>query len=331
MGNDGTRRRSPWDLFAERQVHMRSGHESRYVVLSRPLQIGVAVGLLAILGLLATASYNAIAKHLELAAQERALAEQQIASAAQADRSASELATLRQQHEDARREIEQLSAALDQAQAERMAAVSASSEAGATAAELQGALAATTQARQRLAAELAESRASGASPARPGSAAGSADMQNLLAEVTGLRAELDRVNREAAALRQTATQARQALAALQGGSEILALPQGQAQVPTSDAVRQLQQDLADAQATVAGLSADLEDLKGAGSGAGPATEAAAELTTLEDQLGSAHRRAEQLGVSLAARQAASAGDVQPVAPTAAPTDAAPLPSPPAPR
>ena len=64
MGNDGTRRRSPWDLFAERQVHMRSGNESRYVVLSRPLQIGVAVALLAILGLFATASYNAIGKHL---------------------------------------------------------------------------------------------------------------------------------------------------------------------------------------------------------------------------------------------------------------------------
>lgn len=336
MGNDGTRRRSPWDLFAERQVHMRSGHESRYVVLSRPLQIGVAAGLLAILGLLATASYNAIAKHLELAAQERALAEQQTASAAQADRSASELATLRQQHEDARREIEQLNAALDQAQAERMAAVSASSEAGAAAAELQGALAATTQARQRLAAELAEARASGASPARPGSAPGSADMQNLLAEVTGLRAELDRVNREAAALRQTATQARQALAALQGSSGIPTLPHDQAQVPpASDAVRQLQQDLADAQATVASLSADLEGLKGAGSGAGLATDAAAELTTLENQLGSAHRRAEQLGVGLAARPPTSAGDVPPAAPAAAPaaapTDSAPLPSPPAPR
>jgi TolA-binding protein len=332
MGNDGTRRRSPWDLFAERQVHMRSGNESRYVVLSRPLQIGVAVALLAILGLLATASYNAIAKHLELAAQERALAEQQAASAALADRSASELTTLRQQHEAARREIEQLSAALDQAQAERMAAVSASSEAGATAAELQGALAATTQERQRLAAELADARASGTSPARPGSAPGSADMQNLLAEVTGLRAELDRVNREAAALRQTATQARQALAMLQGGSEIPALLQGEAQMPpASDAVRQLQQDLADAQATVASLSADLEDLKGAGSGADLALDAAAELTTLEDVIGRAHRRAEQLGASLAARQPASAGDVAPAAPAAAPADAAPLPSPPAPR
>ena len=168
MGNDGTGRRSPWDLFAERQVHMRSGNESRYLVLSRPLQIGVAAGFLAILGLLATASYNAIAKHLELAAQQRALAEQQAASTAQADRSAGELAALRQQNEAARREIEQLTAALDQAQAERMEAVTASSAAGATAAELEGALVATTQESQRLAAELAETRASGDSRPAPG-------------------------------------------------------------------------------------------------------------------------------------------------------------------
>jgi len=71
------------------------------------------------------------------------------------------------------------------------------------------------------------------------------------------------------------------------------------------------------------LSADLEALKGAGTGAGLATDAAAELATLEEQLGSAHRRAAQLGVSLAASQPEEIDDV--------PTDAAPLPSPPAPR
>ena len=341
MGNDGTGRRSLWDLFAERQVHMRSGNESRYLVLSRPLQIGVAAGFLAILGLLATASYNAIAKHLELAAQQRALAEQQASSAAQADRSAGELTALRQQNETARREIEQLSAALDQAQAERMEAVTASSAAGATAAELEGALVATTQESQRLAAELAETRASGDSRPGPGSAPGSADTQDLLAEVTGLRAEFERVNREAAALRRTATQARQALAAFQVGGETSALPQDPAQAQPgtplrqraltaapSDAVRRLQQDLADAQATVATLSTDLEALKG--TGAGVATDAAAELVTLEQQIGSAHRRAEQLGVTLA-RRPASAGAAPPAAPPAGPTSAAPLPSPPAPR
>ena len=350
MAKDGSGRRSPWDLFAERQVHMRTGDESRYVVLSRPLQIGVAAGFLAILAVLGVASYNAIASHLERVAQQRALVEQEASSAAQADRAARELASLRQQSEAAEREIERLTAALDQAQAERMEAITASSEAGATAAELEGALVATTQERRRLAAELEAMRASGASRSGPGSAPGSADVQDLLAEVTGLRAELERVNREALALRRTATETRQALRALQGGGEFQeTLPQGPqpdasgtppwqlalTAAPAGDEVRRLQQDLADAQATVASLSAGLEALKGAGTGAGPATDAAAELATLEEQLGNAHRRVEQLGVSLAGRQPEAAGDAPPDAPADAaadaPADIGPLPSPPAPR
>ena len=33
------------DLFAERQVYLRSGLTSRYVVVSRPLQIAVTIGV----------------------------------------------------------------------------------------------------------------------------------------------------------------------------------------------------------------------------------------------------------------------------------------------
>jgi chromosome segregation ATPase len=338
MGNDGTGRRAPWKLFAERQVHMRSGDESRYVVISRPLQIGVAAGFLAILALLATASYNAISKHLELAAQQQAVADEVAASAAQAERSAGELATLQQRNAAAAREIEELNAALDRAQAERMEAITASSEAGARAAELEAAFAATTQESRRLAGELGGTRA----PGGPGSAPGSADMENLRAEITGLRAELERVNREAQALRRTASEARQALGALQGDESQEALLQARAEgsdtppsplaataAPSVDEVRRLQQDLVDAQATVATLSSDLEALKG--TGIGPATDAAAELATLEQQLGSAHRRAEQLGASLAARQPDAAADAPPAAPPDPPADTAPLPSPPAPR
>jgi chromosome segregation ATPase len=338
MGNDGSERRSPWDLFAERQVHMRSGDESRYVVLSRPLQIGVAAGLLAVLALLAIASYNAISKHLETVAQQRALAEQRASSAAQAEQSAGELATLRQQSEAAEREIERLSAALDQAQAERMEAITASSEAGAKAAELEGAFVATLQESRRLAAELEAMPDPGGSRSAPGATASEA----LLAEITGLRAELERVNRETLALRRAANEARQALRALQGGEgPQQALPPdapgaappwlARTAAPAGDEVRELREDLADAQATVATLSADLEALKGAGTGAGLASDAAAELATLEAQLGSAHRRVEQLGASLAGRQPDTAGDAPPAPPAAAPTDIAPLPSPPAPR
>ena len=323
MGKDGSGRRSPWDLFAERQVHMRSGDESSYVVLPRSLQIGVAAGVLAGLALLAVASYNAIASRLELAAAERAMAQEAAASAAKTRRLADEAASLRQQGEAASREIERLNAALEQAQTERTEALTASSEAGAKAAELEAALAATTQESRKLAAELAGTPAGQTPPPTP-------EMQNLLAEVTGLRAELARVNRETLALRRTATEARQALRDLQGGNAIPAPQQTAARPPgatptlAADAVRELQQDLAQAQATVATLSADLEALKG---GAGPATEAVAELATLEEQLGSAHRRVQQLGVNLAVRQADATGN----APDDAPADGAPLPSPPAPR
>jgi colicin import membrane protein len=324
MGNDGTGRRSPRDLFAERQVHMRSGQESRYVVLSRSLQMGVTLGVLAILALLAIASYHAIAKHVALVAKERTL-EEVAARAAQAEQAARELAPLRQQSEEAEREIEKLRAALAQAQAERTAALAASSQAGAKAAELEAALATTLQVRRKPATDRETSRAPG--EARP--APESRQTQALLAEITGLRAELQRVDRETEALRRSAARAQQALRDAQGGGE--ATPQASsgpqpplrlavAAAPATDEVRQLQQDLTGAQASLAALSADLEAAKGAAPGARTATDAAS-LATLKQQLSTAHRRVEQLGITLASEQAQQA---EPAAP-------APLPSPPAPR
>jgi predicted RNase H-like nuclease (RuvC/YqgF family) len=61
-------------LFAERQVYLRSGLRSHYVVLSRPLQIGVAVAIVLLVAWSAWASYSAIARHVELAAKSRELA-----------------------------------------------------------------------------------------------------------------------------------------------------------------------------------------------------------------------------------------------------------------
>jgi hypothetical protein len=326
MGTDGTGRRSLRDLFAERQVHMRSGQESRYVVLSRALQIGVTLGVLAILALLAIASYHAIAKHVALVAKERSL-EELAARAAQAEQAARELAPLRQQSEEAEREIERLRAALDQAQAERAAALTASSEAGAKAAELEAALATTLQVRRKPATDVDTSRATG--EARP--APESRQTQALLAEITGLRAEIRRVDRETEALRRTAARAQQALRDAQGAGAAAApqtppepqppLRRASAASPATDEVRQLQQDLAGAQASLAALSADLEAAKGAPTGTDRATDAAAGLASLKQQLSSAHRRAEQLGVTLASEQAE---EVEPAEP-------APLPSPPAPR
>jgi hypothetical protein len=62
------------ELFAARQVYVRSGLTSRYVVLSRPLQISVAVGFVVVVLWLGLASYAAIAKHLQTIAQGRELA-----------------------------------------------------------------------------------------------------------------------------------------------------------------------------------------------------------------------------------------------------------------
>jgi hypothetical protein len=62
------------ELFAERQVYVRSGLASRYVALSRSVQISVALGLGLMALWLGLASYAAIAKHLQTVEQGRELA-----------------------------------------------------------------------------------------------------------------------------------------------------------------------------------------------------------------------------------------------------------------
>jgi hypothetical protein len=62
------------ELFAARQVYVRSGLSSRYVALSRSLQISVAIGLGVIVLWLGLASYATVAKHLEVIEQGRELA-----------------------------------------------------------------------------------------------------------------------------------------------------------------------------------------------------------------------------------------------------------------
>lgn len=61
-------------LFAARQVYVRSGPSSRYVSLSRPLQISVACAMALGLLWIGLASYAAVAKHLQTLQQGRELA-----------------------------------------------------------------------------------------------------------------------------------------------------------------------------------------------------------------------------------------------------------------
>jgi chromosome segregation ATPase len=73
--NEAARRSSAFeDLFAERQVYLRSGLTSRYVVLSRPLQIAVTIGVGLIVAGLVFAAYSSVVSHLEAAALRRELA-----------------------------------------------------------------------------------------------------------------------------------------------------------------------------------------------------------------------------------------------------------------
>jgi hypothetical protein len=62
------------ELFAPRQVYVRSGGACQYVTLSRPLQIAVAAGMALIVLWLGLASYTALAKHWETLEQQRELA-----------------------------------------------------------------------------------------------------------------------------------------------------------------------------------------------------------------------------------------------------------------
>jgi chromosome segregation ATPase len=75
MAKDPSARRTPFwqQLFAERQIYLRSGEDSRYVVLSRRLQIGVTVGAVLLIGSLALASYGYLAQRSRVAEQDRQL------------------------------------------------------------------------------------------------------------------------------------------------------------------------------------------------------------------------------------------------------------------
>jgi len=330
MRNKGSRRSPLRELFAERRIHVRSADQSRYVVLSPALQIGVALGGLAIAILLGLTTYNALSGRLALNDQQRALAElsAQVQDAEDArDRSAA----LQRRNEEAEQEIARLSAALADAQDDRDAADSMTA--------LQDELGQIRTQNEELTAALEQARTARAAEAE----ARSREIEVLRAEVTGLRAEIDRLEREAQSLRRAAGQA-QPSPDLQQIAEINPAPPSDAPPddgetaplriaiaagPAAQEVRRIQQDLAGAQAAIAQLGADLDAAKSPRPGAGPprpliVTEA--DLANLEERLNAANQRAQQLGVHLAAQ-----ADDQPAADSQVVAAPPPLPPPPAPR
>ncbi|MEM7025702.1 MAG: hypothetical protein AAF637_24435 [Pseudomonadota bacterium] len=289
MRNQETGRTALQDVFAERQVHIRSGAQSQYVVLSRPLQIGVAAGCLGVVALLAVVSYAAITRQFTVAGQEDNLAE--LASQiADADRRSLQLEA----------EVERLNTALDAAQDDQAVALAASETLNERTASLEAALVAADEAKEALVEDVAQARAAGQAQ----SASMTAREQAALAEVTGLRAELERLNREVETLR-----------GLSPTTQVTA-------EPTAGQLRQLQQDIANAQAATANLIADTGT--STANGANPTGDAAADLAALKGHLDTANQRIEELGITMVAQES---DDVV----TEALSPAAPLPSPPAPR
>ena len=114
--NESARRKGMFeDLFAERQVYLRSGLTSRYVVLSRPLQIGVAIGMGLLIAWLAVASYSAIAKRFEVAGQNRELA--RLEEANKSLRAAAEAAQATEELRGQAARVPELTASLSAAEA----------------------------------------------------------------------------------------------------------------------------------------------------------------------------------------------------------------------
>jgi hypothetical protein len=121
-------------LFAARQVYVRSGPSSRYVSLSRPLQISVAGAMALGLLWLGLASYAAVAKHLETLEQGRELA--RLESLARSLQSTVEEVRESEEIENDGSTAAELMAKLEAAEAGRARALTLADAAAAEAAEL---------------------------------------------------------------------------------------------------------------------------------------------------------------------------------------------------
>jgi chromosome segregation ATPase len=213
------------DFFAERQVYLRSGSTSRYVVLSRPLQITVAVGAGLIVAGLAFASYGLVVNHLEAAElrRELALAEARIgelSAARQADGPVTATTGAAEDASTAQPAESESSAAQRIAELARQLAT-ADARADRLQGDLEAALADAAALRQ--AAETAE-----------------ADRDDLQAEIARLRERPP--------------------AAGQAGQDLAQIKEPA--TAEADAVSALKASLAGAEAQIATLSADLEAAKG---------------------------------------------------------------------
>lgn len=285
------------ELFAERQAYLRNGTSSRYVVLSRSLQIGVVVALCLVVGWLGFASYSSVAKHLQTVEQDRELArleadnESLRAAAETARRDAEQLAQVEQRlpeltvaladAETARERAEQLAAAAAGEAEElrrelalledRMEELSADSAAGSAPDSLAGDERA--EARDQVA-ELNQRVADATAEAARLTNELATTRVNAETEIAELSRRLEESGTEIARLNDELTTARErveaseaALAAARsvdaGETPTLAelKADGAADGAADDDGRRLSEELADAKATIASLNADLAAAK----------------------------------------------------------------------
>lgn len=127
------------ELFAERQVYVRSGPASGYVVLSRSLQIGVTLGVAGLILWLAMASYASIANHLDTLAQRHELA--RLEGVNRSLRAAAEAAGANEELRLAAGRVPALTAELEAAKAARERALSLAAAAAGEAEDLRRELA----------------------------------------------------------------------------------------------------------------------------------------------------------------------------------------------
>ena len=286
-------------LFAERQLYLRSGAESRYVTLSRPLQIGVAFGMLVIVAWLAIASYSSVANHLAAAEQSRELARLEGMTQTLTAKSQSQRANPAEAGSESEAELQ---AALDLAQADRARAEQIAGAAEAEAEEVRRELArakerltqlesdleTVTTERDSLAQKVAA--AAGGEPAAPDAvgelraelAETARRVEELSTERADLRSELQIAKTEIARLEDTLAEAERSRAEVAGIRQQLAEARGRN--------TRLQEELKALEQEHAELASQLE----AGAGTAPASTDPAELERLRAD---ANRRIAELEAS----------------------------------
>lgn len=316
------------DLFAERQVYLRSGLTSRYVVLSRPLQIGVTIAMGLIIAWLAYASYSAIARHFELAGQSRELARledvnQSLRAAAEAAKSTEELRA-----QAAR--VPELTSALSTAEAARKRAESLTQSTTAQANQLRQELAlaqdkihelTTTSQPPGQTAGADGATAKAASDASDRLAKAQAQIDQLSQALDQQRAEGKTLTAQLADVRSSDEQriAELAKRAEASDAEVKRL-RGDLEAARKDAAA-LRQSAQTAEADVADLRAEMTRLRAQAPAGGPAQDlaelkqpATEEVAKLKATLASAQTRIAELTADLEAAKRPPASETPATAP-----------------